>query len=439
MEQEALSKNRFLSGAGEMGQLISEYDWFKTSLGSIEKWPQSLKITLGLMLHSAFPMFLFWGEDLLCFYNDAYRPSLGNDGKHPAIGKRAKEVWPEIWDFIGPLIDKVINTAQPVWFEDQLVPIFRNGKIEDVWWTFSYSPVYCDRGEVAGMLVTCTETTDKVKNLRTIKENEQQLKHLTLTLEEKVKERTAEIELKNTALQKMNKELESFAYISSHDLQEPLRKIQTFVTRISEKESQNLTVKGKEMFHRMQLAAKRMQTLIEDLLTYSRTNTSERKFETTDLNKIMQEVKEDLKEEIKEKKATIEATELCEANIIPFQFRQMMHNLIGNALKFSNPETPPHIKIKGHIEKGINLDHKKLSPQNKYCHISVIDNGIGFEKEYHEKIFELFQQLHGKAEYSGTGIGLAIVKKIVENHEGMITATSELNKGATFDIFIPAT
>ena len=159
-----------------MGRLIRDYDWSKTSIGSIAQWPKSLQMTLGILLHSAFPMFLFWGKDFLCFYNDAYRPSLGENGKHPAIGKKGKEVWPEIWDFIGPLIDNVMNTGEPVWFEDQLVPIYRNGKIEDVWWTFSYSAVYNDDEQINGVFVTCTETTQKVLNHEKLVESESQLK-----------------------------------------------------------------------------------------------------------------------------------------------------------------------------------------------------------------------------------------------------------------------
>ncbi len=248
-----------------------------------------------------------------------------------------------------------------------------------------------------------------------------------------------DIKTKAAELEKMNKELQSFAYISSHDLQEPLRKIQTFATRITEKEDKNLSDSGKEMFGRMQLAAKQMQTLIDDLLAYSRTAVAERNREKTDLHKIIEEVKEDLIEDIKEKHATIEATELGHADIIPFQFRQMMHNLIGNSLKFSLPGQPLHITIKSEIAKGEKLNNEKLFPEIKYCHISISDNGIGFEQQYSERIFEVFQRLHGKSEYNGTGIGLSIVKKIVENHEGIITAQSELGKGARFDIFIPAT
>ena len=235
-----------------------------------------------------------------------------------------------------------------------------------------------------------------------------------------------------------NKELLAFTYVSSHDLQEPLRKIQTFVTIILEKEEQNLSENGKYNFQRMQLAAGRMQQLIDDLLACSRINTTELKFETTDLNLIIEEVKADLKDTIQEKQATIEARELCPANIILFQFRQLMYNLISNALKFSDPVRPSHIIIKSRIVKGNILPNEKLSPEKNYCHIIVKDNGIGFEPHFSERIFGVFQKLHSKEVYGGTGIGLAIVKKIVENHNGIITATSELNKGATFDIYIPA-
>lgn len=151
----------FLDGGGEMGKLIAEMDWTNTSLGPISGWPASLWTTLGIILHSGFPHFFFWGNDLISFYNDAFRPSLGVNGKHPALGKMGKEVWPEIWDFIGPLIEKVMTTGEYVKFEDQLVPFYRNGRIEDIYWTFSYSPAYNDAGEVNGVFVTCTETTEK--------------------------------------------------------------------------------------------------------------------------------------------------------------------------------------------------------------------------------------------------------------------------------------
>ncbi len=230
----------------------------------------------------------------------------------------------------------------------------------------------------------------------------------------------------------------AFTYISSHDLQEPLRKIQTFVTIILENEKENLSEKGKYNFQRIQMAAGRMQLLIDDLLAFSRISTTELTFEKIDLKVIVDEVKAELKDTILEKHATIDSSEIGSAKIIAFQFRQLLYNLISNALKFSNPEIPSHISIESEIVKGSNLYFKKLSPEKDYCHITVKDNGIGFEPQFSERIFEVFQKLHGKEVYTGTGIGLAIVKKIVENHNGFINATGELNNGAQFDIYIPS-
>lgn len=246
------------------------------------------------------------------------------------------------------------------------------------------------------------------------------------------------LELKNAELEKMNTELHAFTHITSHDLQSPLRKIQILISRLTEKEGSNLSENGKDYLNRVQYAAHRMQILIQDLLAYSRTNTSEEKFENTSLKLIVDDVKSELKEELNSKNATIKATKLHDVKIIPFQFRQLMHNLIGNALKFSNPAQAPRILIKSEIATGTQFNHPKLLPQKKYCHLSISDNGIGFEPEFSEKIFDIFFRLHEETKYKGTGIGLAIVKKIVENHNGIITADSQLNRGTTFHIYIPA-
>jgi two-component system, chemotaxis family, CheB/CheR fusion protein len=266
-----------------------------------------------------------------------------------------------------------------------------------------------------------------------------------LRLEKAVNKRTRQLknsnELlkdKNTELQNMNKELKEFTYVASHDLQEPLRKIQTFSSRVLEKENQNLSDAGKNYFRLMQHEAERMQQLIRDLLAFSRISEAERTFEVINLSIIIEEVKSAFTEVIAQKRAVIDVKETCEVNVIPFQFQQLIHNIIGNALKFSNPAVPPHISITSKNIKGNKLKIPNLSPQKVYCHINISDNGIGFEKEFSEKIFELFQKLHGKEEYTGTGIGLAIVKKTVDNHNGIIIASGELNKGASFDIYIPA-
>ena len=306
--------------------------------------------------------------------------------------------------------------------------------------------IHNTRGENSGYVAINRDITSQKEADIKLKESEKQLRELSTELEQKVQQRTAQLVEKNTELVNMNKELEAFTYVSSHDLQEPLRKIQVFIGRIIDNEGQNFTEKGIDYFHRIRASANRMQTLIKDLLSFSRLNTAERKFEITDLNIVIDEVKAELRDTIQEKHASIENTELGSCNIIAFQFRQLMYNLISNALKFSNPDIPSHIIIKSRVEKGNNLNNEKpalspgkLLPEKNYCHITVKDNGIGFEPHFSERIFEVFQKLHSKEVYAGTGIGLAIVKKIVENHNGIITATGELNKGATFDIYIPST
>jgi len=247
-----------------------------------------------------------------------------------------------------------------------------------------------------------------------------------------------ELKEKNKTLEKMNRELELFAHISSHDLQEPLRNIKMFASRVAEMESDKLSAKGKEYFERIQSSITRMRILIEDLLAYSRTTNNEGQFEIKDLGQIVEEVKAGLQETLDEKQATIEASQMCEVRIVPFQFRQLLHNLLSNSLKFSAPGVPPHIEIKSHIIKtGPSNDIEGLLSGKEYCHITVADNGIGFEPQYNRRIFDAFQRLHGKEKYSGTGIGLSIVKKIIENHNGIVTATGKLNSGAAIDIYIP--
>lgn len=293
----------------------------------------------------------------------------------------------------------------------------KNGNL--FWASVVITAVHNKQGEVIGFSKVTHDLTDKKRADDTLKLN------------------AMELEQKNNELEEMNKELQSFAYISSHDLQEPLRKIQTFASQIIEKEATNLSENGLDKFRRMQNAAQRMQTLINDLLSYSRTNVQERIFVKTDLAEIIEEVKEDLKEELEQKSAVIEVEKTSEVDVIPFQFKQLLYNLISNSLKFSDPNVPIKIKITSKIVNGKDLNIEKLISYKNYCHIQVSDNGIGFESQYNKKIFEVFQRLHGRDRYNGTGIGLAIVKKIVENHNGVITASGVMNEGASFDIYIP--
>lgn len=256
-------------------------------------------------------------------------------------------------------------------------------------------------------------------------------------LENLVEERTKELKKANIELENMNKELSSFAYISSHDLQEPLRKIQTFGSIIEQNDFENLSDNGKRNFARMRLAANRMKTLINDLLTYSRTNSSEKVYEKTDLNLLLSEMHSEFAETLEEKNGKLEINNMPEISAIPFQLRQLFLNLISNALKFTKPDIPPVIRITSKIIKGNKIGNENVFQDQQYLHITVADNGIGFNPEYASKIFEVFQRLHGKGEYEGTGIGLAICSKIAENHNAIIKATSEVNEGATFHLYFP--
>ncbi|HMI65991.1 MAG TPA: ATP-binding protein [Cyclobacteriaceae bacterium] len=263
--------------------------------------------------------------------------------------------------------------------------------------------------------------------------------------QEELKLKSRQLERMNVELEHANKDLTTFTYISSHDLQEPLRKIQNFVAMIFKGDEKNLSDTGKMYFRRVNEAAKRMQTLIDDLLTYARAKNVEREFEKTDLNIVVEEVKKEYEEAFQEMNVTVEAAHLGEASIIPFQFRQVIHNLISNSLKFSKPGAAPRVTIKSEIAKGSELNKEEpalpaggLSSTTDYCHISYADNGIGFDPQYNERIFEVFQRLHNREEYKGTGMGLAICKRIIENHNGIITASGTLNEGARFDIYIPA-
>lgn len=326
------------------------------------------------------------------------------------------------------------------------VPITRkDGRFFGTLCAIDPEPHVVDTPEIFGMFTLFADLIsfhlDVIEKLDTVesklfeerelhKISDENQKKFTDLLEKKVEQRTLELKENNDSLDKMNKELQAFAYISSHDLQEPLRKIQIFSSAIAEKEAQNLSESGKDFFKRIQKAADRMQTLINDLLAYSRASVDAKKFEFVDLNQILADVKSDLKEEIENKKAIIDAENLCSCSLIVFQVRQLLYNLISNSLKFSNPDQIPHIKISSEM-----IEMEDVS--GKFCHIKIEDNGIGFDQKYAEKIFELFQSLHPREKYEGTGIGLSIVKKIVENHQGTITATSEKNKGARFDIYIP--
>lgn len=833
---------RFLRGGGEMGELIRNYDWENSELGSPDTWPLSLQITMGTILHSALPMFLFWGKDLLCFYNEAYRPSLGNDGKHPMIGMKGHEGWAEIWDFIGPIIDNVRNTGEPALYEDQLLPIYRNGSLEDVYWTFSYCPAFNDFGEIAGVVVTCMETTGTITNFKAISASNEKLRESENLLQESrdqlqfaidaaelgtweldpktnrfrgnarlkewfglrpdeeielslatnviaqkdrkrvtdaiihalsyesggnydveytienplngkqtivkakgkalfdkqkqpysfngtlediteqtnarqqlaleaveqkkakqkleeaelfsrdifenspvaklvllgpemkidrinehmleilgrdrsviglpffeampelsatelpnrmnkvftsgetfyqpeeeislvkfgvpytgyynytyktlclsnviygvmvtatevtnqvasrriietkerelrdlitaapigicvvtgdpvwaeemndrfllisgktreqyaaapywevlqevapifkpeldrvfetgqkyttqehqmvlirdgveediyltfeyiplknsegvtikvivlvvevthqaqtrkkielaVDERTKELAEMNYSLMRSNAELEQFAYIASHDLQEPIRKISTFLEMLHHSLG-DINEQSETYFTKILNSTTRMTKLIRDVLAYSQVSENSDSFVQVSISSVIETVKTDFELLIASKGAIIETNNLPVIEGMPSQLVQLFSNLLSNSLKFARADIAPHIVISSTIAKKSKVEkHPQLGGSKEYYHIQFKDNGIGFDQDYADKIFKIFQRLHNKMDYEGTGIGLSICRKIVQTHKGHISANSSDNGGAVFNILFPKT
>ncbi|HNL83756.1 MAG TPA: CHASE3 domain-containing protein [Chitinophagales bacterium] len=245
------------------------------------------------------------------------------------------------------------------------------------------------------------------------------------------------LEKQNQELLNANYELSSFNYVASHDLQEPLRKIQMFISRITGDKDNQLSDKSLDFLKKTQDSANRMQILINDLLQYSRISRSEHHFESIHLNQIIADAWSNLAAMVEQKNAIIHADDLPDISGISFQISQLFFNLIGNSLKYTDGSRVPEIHISSTVVNGASIPFSSASADKNYLRISVLDNGIGFEQQYAQKIFTLFQRLHDKNTFSGTGIGLAICKKIIDNHNGFIEAKGYPGKGAEFILYFP--
>lgn len=269
---------------------------------------------------------------------------------------------------------------------------------------------------------------------RALQKQRDDAEKLALTNEELeaiVTDRTMALERYAVELQRSNRELQDFAFVASHDLQEPLRKIRSFGDRLEQKYS-HLLGEGSDYIRRMQVAAARMSRLIEDLLTFSRIASQAKKFERVSLQDTLNGVLEDLYVTIESKGAKVDVDPLPAIEADPTQMRQLLQNLIGNAIKFVPPDRKPVIRVNARVF----IPEIDLGDAS-WFELSVIDNGIGFDEQYIDRIFTPFQRLHGKDEYPGTGIGLSICRRIVEHHHGTIKAHSSPNQGATFIVKLP--
>jgi light-regulated signal transduction histidine kinase (bacteriophytochrome) len=247
-------------------------------------------------------------------------------------------------------------------------------------------------------------------------------------LEQRVEERTSKLKEANLGLDRSNKDLEQFASVASHDLQEPLRKIQAFGDRLRESSGKEIGEKGLYYLERIMDSASRMRNLIDALLTFSRVTTKARAFVPVDLDAATREVVSDLEPLMHKTGGQVDIRSLPTITADPLQMRQMLLNLIANALKFHKPNVPPVVRVEARVLG---------SGGEEICELTVSDNGIGFEEQYRERIFDVFERLHGRQEYEGTGMGLSICRRIAERHGGTILATSGKDGGSTFLVRLP--
>ncbi|HUR31986.1 MAG TPA: ATP-binding protein, partial [Saprospiraceae bacterium] len=286
------------------------------------------------------------------------------------------------------------------------------------WANVVITALHNDKGDVIGYSKVTRDLTEKK------------------AAEDALKKYAQDLQVKNIALENLNKELSSFAYVVSHDFKEPIRKIQTFAGRQLEEDKTIEQIQ--EFSNKIIASATRMQTLMDSLLSYSTISSQTSPFEKVDLNKILESVKSDLEVPINSRSACIEAEQLPIINGIPYQLHQMFLNLLSNSIKFTLENVKPVISIKSMLVADEDLPEEIVFREKPIYLITITDNGIGFEPKQSKKIFDVFQRLH-PAEFSkGSGIGLSIVKKVVENHNGIIEAEGDPKTGATFRIYLPA-
>jgi PAS domain S-box-containing protein len=332
-----------------------------------------------------------------------------------AVGKTdfdlfPKEVAEKFW-----ADDQAVIQGQPVIDREEY---FLNDKGEKSWLLTSKLPLRDSDGKTIGLVGIGRDITERKEAEDALRESEAKLRQFT------------------TQLERSNRELSDFAYVASHDLQEPLRKIVVFGERLKEQTAEKLDAEARDFLERMQRAAARMQTLINDLLTFSRVTTKARPFIQVDLAEVAREVVNDLEGRIEMVKGRVEVGTLPIVEAEALQMRQLLQNLIGNALKFRRPEETPVVKVAAQIISDPSPEAGS-GPDRKLCQLTVSDNGIGFDEKYLDRIFNVFQRLHTRNEYEGTGMGLAIARKIVLYHHGEITAKSKPGEGATFIATFP--
>lgn len=337
-------------------------------------------------------------------------------------------------------LDDVYTTGVAYHAREAPATLEIDGELVTSHYNFTYKPLFDESDQVYAILNVAVNVEESVQNRWHLQESEDRYRQLTGQLEERVQQRTHELDTLNDTLRRSNENLEQFAYIASHDLQEPLRKIQQFGDLLLNQYQEQLG-DGIDYLKRMQSAAWRMSTLIRELLNFSRISTSNHQHweQQVALGALVASIEDDLSVAIQESGTSIDSDHLPTVQGDELQLRQLFQNLLSNAIKFRRPDVAPYIRITCETVTADQLPPTAV-PASKgaqfYC-IRIHDNGIGFDEKYLDRIFQVFQRLHTKHQYQGTGIGLAICEKVVTNHGGAIHASSQPGQGATFSIYLP--
>ncbi|MET0300515.1 MAG: ATP-binding protein, partial [Flavitalea sp.] len=379
-----------------------------------------------IVAQSPLPIALTRGKDVVIeSINEPMLFFMGKGGQN-VIGKKMIEVLPELeHQAVLKIVGGVLETGEVFQGTEVPIKLVMDGELQQFYFNLTYSPLIED-GNITGVLHSAYDVTHQVVARMKIEENEAELKR-------RVEERTDALMKVNTELKRSNQQLEEFAYAASHDLKEPIRKIQIFTNHLKTQLKPKLEPKDETLMDRVVQASVRMGSLVEDLLTYSHVSQKPPEPELVDLNERIRAALEDLELKITEKQAVIHVDKLPVIEGFTRQLQQLFLNLISNALKYNKPGIAPEINITVAEVNGGDSD----LPLDNYYKITVRDNGIGFEPEMAEKIFQMFQRLHNARQYEGTGVGLSIARKIVENHHGKLTAESEPGAGASFYLWLP--
>ena len=381
---------------------------------------------------------LFVGKDMIIEIPNEAMLKLWGKG-NTVTGKPLREAVPEL---VGQpflqILDDVYESGTAYHAQGEPADLVIDNVLQKIYFDYTYKPLLDSNGKVYAIMDMAVDVTSQVLASKALKKSEERYRNLADELELRVQQRTNELRLANMELINSNNNLQQFAYAASHDMQEPLRKIQAFSSRLQEMYTTQLDKNGVFMLNRMQDAAKRMSAMIDDLLAYSRLTIKEGTFVPVDLNNIVTEVMSDLEIGIQEQDAKIEFEVLPTIFGNQRQLLQLFQNLISNAVKYRLPDQTPEIKITAKkADKNALENFPNLLKDHPYVLIEIQDNGIGFDEKHLDRIFQMFQRLHGKGEFNGSGIGLALCKKVVQNHHGYITARSTPGNGSVFMVYLP--